>query len=79
MAPPGQLPISVPVIFQNSLCNKVKPGDRIEAIGIYLLIPSQRTKLYGIFDKYFVCLSIKLLERKVTIRKIRGGNEFPKP
>jgi DNA replicative helicase MCM subunit Mcm2 (Cdc46/Mcm family) len=29
MAPPGLLPMSVQVVLQNHLVNKVKPGDRV--------------------------------------------------
>lgn len=44
MAPPGLLPQSVPVILQGGLVNKVKPGDRIQMIGIYKLVPGGQTK-----------------------------------
>ena len=70
--------MSVPIILQNSLCNKVKPGDRVEAIGVYVIIPSNRTMFTGIFDRYFLCLSIKFFEQKITLRKIKSS-DFPKP
>jgi DNA replication licensing factor MCM3 len=44
MAPPGLLPMSVQVVLQNKLVDSVKPGDRVQMIGIYKLISSQGTK-----------------------------------
>lgn len=38
MAPPGLLPMSVQVVLQSHLVNSVKPGDRVQMIGIYKLI-----------------------------------------
>ena len=61
MAPPGLLPMSVQVVLQNDLVNTVKPGDRVQMIGIYKLIAGNATKEKGIFRPYFICLSIKPL------------------
>ena len=44
MAPPGLLPMSVQVILQNKLVNSVKPGDRVQLIGIYKLITGHVSK-----------------------------------
>jgi DNA replication licensing factor MCM3 len=44
MAPPGLLPQSVNVILQGDLVNTVKPGDRVEIIGIYKLIAGAMSK-----------------------------------
>jgi len=44
MAPPGLLPQSVTVVLQGDLVNKVKPGDRVEMIGIYKLIAGYMSK-----------------------------------
>jgi DNA replication licensing factor MCM3 len=44
MAPPGLLPMSVQVVLQNSLVGSVKPGDRVQMIGIYKLIAGQNSK-----------------------------------
>lgn len=44
MAPPGLLPQSVNVILQGELVNTVKPGDRVEIVGIYKLISGFMSK-----------------------------------
>jgi DNA replication licensing factor MCM3 len=77
-APPGQLPISIRIILQNSLCNTIKPGDQVQAIGIYMLLPTHRTKQSSVFDKYFVVFSVKTLEKQVEVKKTSRVN-FPKP
>jgi DNA replication licensing factor MCM3 len=44
MAPPGLLPMSVQVVLQNKLVDTIKPGDRVQMIGIYKLIAGLNTK-----------------------------------
>jgi DNA replication licensing factor MCM3 len=34
-APTGMLPRSVELIIEDDLTDKVKPGDRVQAIGVY--------------------------------------------
>jgi len=44
MAPPGLLPQSVTVVLQGELVNSVKPGDRVQMMGIYKLIGGAQSK-----------------------------------
>jgi len=44
MAPPGLLPMSVQVVLQSHLVNSVKPGDRVQMVGIYKLIAGMVSK-----------------------------------
>jgi DNA replication licensing factor MCM3 len=66
MAPPGLLPQSVNVILQGDLVNKVKPGDRVQMIGIYKLIGGAQSKERGIFKPYFLCLSVRPLNYTIV-------------
>ena len=72
MAPPGLLPQSVNVILQGSLVNTVKPGDRVQMIGIYKLIAGSQSKEKGIFKPVFLCLSIKPLNMVLTSSKFNS-------
>lgn len=70
MAPPGLLPQSVSVVMQGDLVNTVKPGDRVEMVGIFKLIAGMQSKERGIFKPYFLCLSAKPLLRTVSSSKM---------
>lgn len=70
MAPPGLLPQSVTVILQGDLVNCVKPGDRVQMIGIYKLVASAQSKEKGIFRPYFICLSVKQLSETLLAGSI---------
>ena len=37
-SPPGMLPRSVDVVLEDDLVEKVKPGDRVEVIGVFKCI-----------------------------------------
>lgn len=63
MAPPGLLPQSVSVVLQGELVNKVKPGDRVQMIGIYKLIAGIQSKEKGIFKPYYLCFSVRPLHQ----------------
>ena len=60
--------MSVDVILQGALVGTVKPGDRVQMIGIYRIVPSAMTKERGIFKPIFICLSVKPLY-KLTMTK----------
>lgn len=67
--------MSTNVILQNSLVNKVKPGDRVQMIGIYKLIAGNFSKEKGIFKPFFLCLSIKPLNMTLLTSKL--PNKLP--
>ena len=58
MAPPGQLPRSVNVVLQDGLVDRIKPGDRVQMIGIYKLQPGLKAREAGVIKAIFVCTSI---------------------
>jgi DNA replicative helicase MCM subunit Mcm2 (Cdc46/Mcm family) len=70
--------MSVQVVLQANLVNSVKPGDRVQIIGIYKLIAGMATKEKGLFRPYFICLSIKPLNMVYTSSKRTVKLDFPK-
>jgi DNA replication licensing factor MCM3 len=76
MAPPGLLPQSVTVVLQGTLVNSVKPGDRVQMVGIYKLIGSAQSKEKGIFKPYFICLSVKQLSEAFLVTKLPPNLPF---
>ncbi len=77
MAPPGLLPQSVTVVLQGTLVNSVKPGDRVQMIGIYKLIGGAMSKEKGIFKPYFLCLSVKQLSEVLHTGVFTNRNAIP--
>ena len=54
-APPGQLPRSVKVVFENDLVDKVKPGDRVQVSGVYRVI---HKPMSGQFDSILIATGV---------------------
>ena len=74
MAPPGLLPQSVTVVLQGDLVNSVKPGDRVQMVGIYKLIGGAQSKEKGIFRPYFLCMSVKQLSEVLQTGMLTNRN-----
>ncbi|MET1101227.1 MAG: minichromosome maintenance protein MCM [Pyrodictiaceae archaeon] len=70
--PPGQLPRSIEVVFQDELVDLVRPGDRVTVVGIVRVRPDSASKKRLIYDLYIdanhVEVSQKALE-EVTITR----------
>ena len=48
-SPTGLLPRSIEVVLMHDLVDKVKPGDRVKAKGIFKSIADSSTKYNGVF------------------------------
>jgi DNA replication licensing factor MCM3 len=57
--PVGQLPRSVEVIVEEDLVEKVKPGDRIQTIGVFKCVSTQSTSHAGVFRTVLLSSSIR--------------------
>lgn len=64
MSPPGQLPRSVTVILEDDLVDKVKPGDRVQVMGIYRLQAGNQAKTAGIMKANLICTSIMAMHQQ---------------
>lgn len=71
-APTGLLPRSIEVVFEEDLVDKVKPGDRVQIIGVYRALPTNQTKLNGYFKVVLVATSVSLLNSDVKEPPIVG-------
>ena len=58
MAPAGLLPRSVNIILQGDLVDKIKPGDRVQLIGIYRLQANSQSRDNGILKPVFIATSV---------------------
>lgn len=68
-APPGDLPCSVDVVLARDLCDKVKPGDRIQIVGVYVPISQQQGQgeTSAFFRTLLVATSVQSLTRQAQI------------
>ncbi|KJE90589.1 DNA replication licensing factor MCM3, variant [Capsaspora owczarzaki ATCC 30864] len=65
-APAGQLPRSVDVILDNDLVDRVKPGDRVQIIGAYRVLPNkQGSETSAIFRTIVIGNHIRLLSKEI--------------
>ncbi|XP_033856991.1 maternal DNA replication licensing factor mcm3-like [Acipenser ruthenus] len=66
-APAGQLPRSVDVIADDDLVDQVKPGDRVQVIGIYRCLPAKHGGFTsGTFRTILLSSYVKLMSKEIT-------------
>lgn len=66
-APAGQLPRSVDVVVDNDLVDRVKPGDRIQVVGMFRCLPSKRMGFTpGTFRTILIANNIKTTSKEST-------------
>ena len=76
MAPPGLLPRSSNFLLPSDLIDEVKPGDRVQMVGVYRVVPNYQSKESGILKPVFIVTSVTplttnpspLIETKLTIK-----------
>jgi len=71
--------------LNGSLCNSVKPGDRVEVTGIYKTVPTVKSKFSGVFETVLIAIGISELKIDLTqkmtpedIRNIKNLAKEPK-
>lgn len=68
-APMGQLPRSVELILDHDLVDRVKPGDRVQVVGVYRALStgsSGATSTSGVFRTVVLVNNIQILGRDVS-------------
>jgi DNA replication licensing factor MCM3 len=69
----GQLPRSVELILEHDLVDTVKPGDRIQCVGVYRPLPSGKNgHSSGIFKTVFLCNNLSIIGKEVGSVQLTG-------
>lgn len=62
-SPPGQIPRSLEVVCEMSLCDKAKPGDRVQVTGVYRTFPGPPQEFTtGVFPDRLVATSVSQIK-----------------
>ncbi|XP_062857382.1 MCM3 minichromosome maintenance deficient 3 (S. cerevisiae), like [Trichomycterus rosablanca] len=66
-APAGQLPRSVDIIADDDLVDKVKPGDRVQLVGVYRCLPAKQGGFTsGTFRTILLTNNVKLMSKEIV-------------
>ncbi|KAA0708779.1 Maternal DNA replication licensing factor mcm3 [Triplophysa tibetana] len=66
-APAGQLPRSVDIIANDDLVDKVKPGDRVQILGVYRCLPAKQGGFTtGTFRTILLANHVKLMSKEIV-------------
>ena len=71
----GQLPRSVEVVLEYDLADKVKPGDRVQCMGVYRPIPSTNAgQTAGSFRSVILANNVAVIGREIGAVKLTGSD-----
>ena len=70
----GQLPRSIELILEYDLVDKVKPGDRVQCVGVYqpLAAPMAQGSFSGFFRPVLICDNISVIGKEVGAVLLTG-------
>lgn len=72
-APAGQLPRSVNVVFEDDLVDRVKPGDRVQIMGVYMATISDPVQL-STFRTVLVANNIRQVLQDSSLQTFTDGD-----
>ena len=72
--PVGQLPRSIEVILEEDLVDKIKPGDRVEALGVFKCISSLSTNYSGIVRTVLIATNITKMNQEIDKPSFSGDD-----
>ncbi len=70
-APTGLLPRSVEIVLEDDLADKVKPGDRVQVIGVYKAVATNKTSVNGYFRVVLIATSVNVLATDLHVPEIQ--------
>jgi DNA replication licensing factor MCM3 len=71
----GQLPRSVEIILEYDLVDRVKPGDRIQCVGVYRPLASVANgNTSGVFRSVLMCNNVSVLGKEVGAVRLTGND-----
>jgi len=73
-APTGQLPRSVDIVLEEDLVDKVKPGDRVEVVGIFKTIANKTSSNLGIFRTVLIANNVYTLASEESAPTLSGDD-----
>nr|WCZ58669.1 DNA replication licensing factor MCM3 [Seculamonas ecuadoriensis] len=74
-APAGQLPRSVDIVIEDDLVETIKPGDRIQVVGVYRALPNRRGgSTNGVFRTVLLGTSVAPLRKQSIAPKFTEGD-----
>lgn len=71
-APTGQLPRSIEIIVEEDLVDKVKPGDRIEVVGVYKTVGTTSTSNLGLPKTMLIGSNIYSINAELNTPNLSG-------
>lgn len=71
----GQLPRSIEIMLEHDLVDKVKPGDRVQCVGVYRpLAANQNGQTSGIFRSMLMCNNVSIIGKEVGAVHLTGAD-----
>ncbi|CAG9316025.1 unnamed protein product [Blepharisma stoltei] len=71
-SPVGQLPRSIEVILEDDLVDKVKPGDRVDVVGVYKTISTASSGSVGIFKTIIIASNVVTRGLELSMPNMTG-------